>query len=368
MLTGDAHSLNSLSMAKILAGCWRRDPAPGTCPFELIAQAEALLLASGTAGLVWWSLHRAAKPAGEAFPRFRQAYTYYTLRAGFHEAQARRAFAFFRANGIEPVLIKGWSIGRRYPAKGLRPYGDIDLSICPSSYEKALRLAAGGAGERFNLDLHNGLTHLDDRSFEAFIERTVLIPLGDLMARVPCEEDLFRIACLHFLRHGGWRPLQLCDVALLLETRAPEFRWDVCTGASRREINWISTAIGLAHHLLGANIEGYPYASQARHIPQWLIARVLRLWETPAPTSNAPLRYGRPMRTYLRRPRGLFGALRRRWPGPIEATYALNGLFNHLPRFPYQFADSLRRAMRFLTPRSICLRTANPHHTLSEDL
>ncbi|MFL6212879.1 MAG: nucleotidyltransferase family protein [Blastocatellia bacterium] len=307
---------------------------------------------SGTAGLVWRRFQTASLGDGNFLVPFQRAYISYTIHAGFYEAQARNAFALFRAHDIEPVLVKGWSIGRRYPAKGLRPYGDIDLAIRPSDYHKAVELAATAEGRRLTLDLHQGLDHLDSRSFDEFFERTQLVPLGDTMIRIPSAEDLFRIACQHMLRHGGWRPLQLCDVALLLETRSPDFRWDSCLGDSRREINWISTAIGLAHHLLGADLEGYPYASEARQIPRWLIAQVLKSWETPEPTKNAPLNYGRSMRSYLRQPKGLFGALKRRWPNPIEATYSLNGSFNNLPRFPYQLADSLRRAARLLIPHA----------------
>jgi hypothetical protein len=302
--------------------------------------------------LVWWRLQSAAPQYGNVLDQFQQAYAYYTIRAAFHEAQARDVFTFFRDHDLEPVLVKGWSIGRHYPAKGLRSYGDIDLCIRESDYQKAVELAATPEGQRFNLDLHKGLKGLDSRKFDEFFDRTQLIDLGGTAVRIPSDEDLLRIVCLHLLRHGGWRPSHFCDVALLLESRSADFDWDICIGNSRREINWISTVIGLAHHLLGADIEGYPFAAEARRIPRWLIAQVLKSWETPEPTSNAPLNYGKPMREYLRQPRGLFGALKRRWPNPIEATYALKGSFNNLPRFPYQLAESLRRAARFLTPRT----------------
>ncbi len=345
---GDVGSL----MAKILAGSWKTVPASDNLSVDDIPRIATLLVKSGTAGLVWWRLQTDTPQYCNALAPFRQAYAYYTARAAFHEAQARSVFTFFRSQDIEPVLVKGWSIGRRYPAKGLRSYGDIDLCIRESEYRKAAELAATPEGQRFNLDLHKGLNGLDSRKFEEFFERTQLINFGDTSVRIPSDEDLLRIVCLHLLRHGGWRTSHFCDVALLLETRPAEFRWDICIGNSRREINWISTVIGLAHHLLGADIEGYPFAAQARRVPRWLIAQVLKSWETPEPTSNAPLNYGKPMREYLRQPRGVFGALKRRWPNPIEATYSVNGSFNNLPRFPYQLADSLRRAARFLASRA----------------
>lgn len=336
-------------MIKTLAGSWRATPPSDALAPEVLPAIASLLLKSGTAGLVWWRLQSAAPQCGNALAPFRQAYAYYTIRAAFNEAQAGSLFAFFRAHDIEPVLVKGWTLGRRYPAKGLRPYGDIDLCVRESHYQKAVDLAATPEGQRFRLDLHEGLRGLDSRDFDEFFTRTELIPIGDTMVRVPSEEDLLRIVCLHLLRHGGWRPLWFCDIALLLETRSAGFDWVTCIGKSRREINWISTALGLAHHLLGADIAGYPYAAEARRVPRWLIAQVLKSWEAPDPTDNAPEKYGKPMREYLGHPRGLWRALKRRWPNPIEATYSLKGSFNNLPRFPYQLADGLRRAARFLT-------------------
>jgi len=337
-------------MSDILSQSWRKHPRPNDFSFEVISSAASTLMKSGADGLVWWRFQSSKEQLDYCLLPFRQTYVSYTIRAAYYETQARRAFTFFRAHNIEPVLVKGWAIGRRYPAKGLRPYGDIDLAFRESDYEKAMRLATTPEGQRFSLDLHKGLENLDSRGFDEFFERTQMVELGDTRLRIPSDEDLLRIVCLHMLRHGGWRPLQFCDVALLVETRSPEFNWDICVGRSRREINWISTAIGLAHRLVGADIDGYPYAEQARRVPRWMIEQVLKSWETPEPMKNAPLSYGKPMRAYLRQPRGLFGALKRRWPNPIEATYALNGSFNNLPRFPYQLAESLRRAARFLNP------------------
>jgi hypothetical protein len=335
-------------LIETLAGSWRPVPACENYSPEIIPRIAAPLLKSGTAGLVWWRLQSLAPQYGDLLSPFRDVYAYYTIRAALHEARARHAFAFFRGHDIEPVLVKGWSIGRRYPAKGLRPYGDLDLCVRPSDYQKALALTLTPEGCELNIDLHSGLQELDNRAFDEFFARTQLARLGETDVRIPSDEDLLRVVCMHLLRHGGWRPLWFCDVALLLECRPPEFRWEVVTGERRRDINWISTVIGLAHRLLGADVGGYPFAAQARQTPDWLIAQVLKSWEAPEPANNAPLNYGKPMGEYLRRPRGLLGALKRRWPNPIEATYSVNGSFNNLPRFPYQLVESLRRAARFL--------------------
>src|SRR5437763_12060157 len=106
-------------LALVLAQSWQSPPLENSLPADVIEPSTALLLTGGAAALVWRRLQSAAPQYGDVLAPFPQAYTYYTIRAGFHEAQARSVFAFFRANDIEPVLVKGWSIARRYPAKGL---------------------------------------------------------------------------------------------------------------------------------------------------------------------------------------------------------------------------------------------------------
>jgi hypothetical protein len=60
------------------------------------------------------------------------------------------------------------------------------------------------------------------------------------------------------------------------------------------------------------------------------------------------MRYRAPMSKYVRRPRGLWSDLLRRWPNPIEATVRVGGPLNEWPRWPFQIANCLSRAGRFL--------------------
>ena len=45
-----------------------------------------------------------------------------------------------------------------------------------------------------------------------------------LDVRVLSPEDDLRFLCLHLLRHGAVQPLWLCDICVLLEARANDFR------------------------------------------------------------------------------------------------------------------------------------------------
>jgi len=164
-------------------------------------------------------------------------------------------------------------------------------------------------------------------------DRSQVVRLGDAEVRVPCAEDHLRILSLHMLRHGAWRPLWLCDVAMALESRPSDFDWDLCLGSNRQRADWIACCIGLAHKLLGANVDDNTVAERARHLPGWLVSNVLKQWETPFSTAQAPMNHDAPMVNYIRHPRGLLADLLRRWPNPIEATVYVGGPFNELPRF-----------------------------------
>ena len=69
------------------------------------------------------------------------------------------AFTFFRNNDIEPILIKGVSVERFYPKNVTRLSFDIDLSVSPTDYTKAVNLLESKALAGINIDLHKGLRH-----------------------------------------------------------------------------------------------------------------------------------------------------------------------------------------------------------------
>src|SRR5215218_1481022 len=105
-----------------LAGAWRDSPTRLEMSDREVAEVMPLLLCSGAGGLGWWR----ARVSNPSCAELRQAYRFHTIRAAYYEHQIKKVFSLLRSEQIEPVLVKGWSIGRLYPSKGLRPYGDID--------------------------------------------------------------------------------------------------------------------------------------------------------------------------------------------------------------------------------------------------
>lgn len=335
-------------VAKVLSCSWREHIPPVDISAEQLAQVAPILLSTGTAALGWRRVRGSGLESAAAAVELRQAHRIQAINTAVYEHQIRRVVKLCRADGLEPALVKGWAISRLYPEKGLRPYGDIDLCFRPDQYQAAEKLFADPDNNFAAVDLHRGFDTLDDHGFDELFARTRLTALDDVEVRVLAPEDHLRILCLHLLRHGAWRPLWLCDIGLSIESRPADFDWDVCLGEGRHA-EWVACTVGLACQLLGARADEIPVAARSRNLPRWLAPNVLKLWGQPYDARAEKMAH------YVRKPKGVLRAVRKRWPDPIIATVSMRGPFNNMPRLPFQIGNYLSRTARFLTrlPKSL---------------
>lgn len=308
-------------------------------------EVTPLLYESGAAGLGWWRIRETNLRDTSSGELLHQAFRLLALHGAMHETRVQKVFSVLRNANVEPILIKGWAVARRYPQLGLRPYGDIDLIVRRHDYRIARGVIERDARDCL-VDFHALPFELADRSIEDLFLRSELVRCGDSQVRVLSPEDHFALLAIHLLKHGAWRPLWLCDLGALLESMPNDFDWDRCLGKDRRRANWILAATGLAQELLGAVIPNESVAERAREVPGWLVQRVLKEWETPFANAQSPQRHQAPISSYLRRPRGLLSDLARRWPSPIIATVTVNGTFGHRRRLRYEVGNWLIRAGR----------------------
>jgi putative nucleotidyltransferase-like protein len=355
------HSTNGTTgrlVAATLRGAWRKSTSnsdvssvsrvpdaravPPNLSLTDLDVVTPLLYDSGAAGLGWWRIRDTELSDTPSGVLLHQAFRLLTLHARIHEQQMQRIFRALRASNIEPILIKGWSVARRYPQLGLRPFGDIDLLVRPQQHLQAEWIAGSEELRDCPTDIHPGAFEVADRSVEDLFARSRLVGCDDEQVRVLSDEDQFALSAIHLLKHAAWRPLWLCDLALFLDSMSADFDWDLCLGTDARRANWILSAVGLARDLLDASICN-ERINRLAVSPDWLVETVLRNWEKPFATKHEPLNHAAPMLTYLRRPRGVLKDLKRRWPNPILATVCVNGTFGSRQRRRYQLRNCLQR-------------------------
>jgi hypothetical protein len=333
-----------------LAGSWRSHAAPPPISSAELAEITPLLIQSGAGALVWRRIQNNELAKSHAGAELHQLYRLHRLEASVHAARLKQVLRQFRGAGIEPVLVKGWNVARLYPEPGLRHYFDIDLCVGHECYAEARALVAGLGEEGLCIDLHDELDHLDVMEWSEFFSRSQLLRLDDTDVRVPCAEDHLRILCIHWLRHGAWRPAGLGDIAAAIESRPDDFDWQRCLGADPRRADWVACAIELARELLGAELRGSKsepngvspdgatcLGARRERLPGWLVPAVMRQWErSVSPNYHVPLSAllagddGR---------RKFAENLLARLDQPVRATVSLRGRFNNWPRLPYQLGE-----------------------------
>jgi hypothetical protein len=324
-------------VAQLLAGSWSSAPSLPLDSAEELAEVAPLLLRSGGGGLAWRKVRHSELAGSAVAEEFQQAYRFQSIQAALQQHHLKQVIPILRRHGVEPVLVKGWAIARLYSEPGLRPYADLDLCVRPEHYAAAKAVLEDPP---CNVDLHLGFGKFYDRQTDDIFARSQLVKLDDLDVRVLSAEDHLRFLCVHLLRHGAVRPLWLCDIAVLIQTRTADFDWERCLSGSRRQADWVACSIGLAHQLLGVDVAGTPLTRRAQQLPSWLVPAVLKAWGTPFRSMGQ-------VAIYLRHPGSALAGLRkelpRHWPNPIEATMTLKGPFNELPRLPFQIGHLFSR-------------------------
>jgi hypothetical protein len=329
-------------LAAVLSGGWRPAPPPVTIDPDGWDATAARLLETGAGAISWWRVRVSNLQHAPASSGLLKAYRLCSLGALRNEILVAQVLTLCSAAGLDPILAKGWATARLYPEPGLRPCGDVDLFVRPGECAAAKDALASFTDRPLSIDLHAGFPDLSDRRFDDVFDRSNVVSVGGVCARVPGPEDQLRHLSVHFMRHGAWRPIWLVDIAAALESVDGDFDWDYCLSGSRQRTRAVACAAGLAHVLLGARLDHATLRGAADRLPRWLVPAVLRQWGVRYE------RYAdRPFAMTLRRPADMVAALRRRWPNQIETTMSVGGPFNNLPRLPLQIADCVSRTAVF---------------------
>lgn len=254
------------------------------------------------------------------------------------EVKIAESCSLLEHHRVVTILFKGWLAASNYPETHYRQYSDIDLAVAPKDYDRAIELIRKAKPRGIAVDVHKGLRHLDTLSWEQIFSRSQTVILNDTEVYVPCPEDHLRIMCVHWLTDGGEYKHRLWDIYYAVANRPDDFDWDKCLSVvSETRQEWVITCIGLAHRYLDLYIDDLPFADVAKKLPDWLITRLEREW-------NSDIRL-KPLRIVYRTPRSLLQQLRKRIPpNPIYSTIDMEGSFASGTRFFYHCGSMFKRS------------------------
>ncbi|HVP63126.1 MAG TPA: nucleotidyltransferase family protein [Myxococcaceae bacterium] len=302
------------------------------------------LVAGGVAGLAWARVRGTQLRAWPELETLHAASGHHALTAARQERDLVHLIGHFNQAGLEPILFKGWTLARLYPHRGMRPFGDFDLLVREDQAERArgvLRSLGADLQSRADVDTVATLSrYLPDRSEGELFGRAQRESLDSARFLTLAAEDHLRLVSLHQLHHGAWRPLWLCDVAVLLESLPRDFRWERCLAGDARLSEGVLATVALARELLAARA---PDDTPQVSVPAWLRRAVLHGWVNGYESMPPSL--------YELRRLGLGRALRAigaRWPDPVSATVHLRAPLRAVPRFLVQMAECIRRAADFV--------------------
>lgn len=336
---------NGNLIARVLRTAWRPVPESLSISADEVSTITPLLVATGAAAIAW-SRTNALRLSHCSLIDLRQAYRQHSIAGAIHEINTLDIFRRARQAGIEPILFKGWALARLYPEDGWRPYGDIDLWVRSEDLDGLFKALPSASEHNYCVEPHVSFYSQYERSFGDVFSRSRLVRLKAEEIRVPSDEDHLRFICLHFLYHGAWRPLWLCDVALMVEAAGSGFDWDRCLSGQRKHSDWIACVIGLAHQLLGADISHTPVQQRAKALPRWLPDAVVRQWgQGPGMSHAENLSFSIPRR--LLNPTALFEAFREHHRNPIQASVEMNAWFSDTPRSLLQVGSAFLRIPEF---------------------
>lgn len=349
-MIGSSKTLRPLEKGRLMAltlkGAWRASPPPFASPVDQLPAVADALHRRGAGALVWWKLSRHI-PEHIPSEQFQESYRSNLLHAFMQERVLEKTISTLNRHGVEPLLVKGLVVARVYPDLGLRPCGDIDLQIDPAHLAACLKGLREVPEAATWVDLHQGVPDLPDRDYKELVRRSQRIRVGEVSLRVLGVEDQLRLLCLHFARHGGWRPLWLCDIGAFLEALPDGFDWDYFWSGDPCLSTWGRAVLDLAVELLDVRVGATGrFARSAK--TDWLQEVVLTEWGSENP-GDSHSRDSKSMATHFLSPTTISTGLCCRIPNAMEAAFK-RGHFpaNGRMRAWHQVVYSLGRAARFM--------------------
>jgi Uncharacterised nucleotidyltransferase len=349
------------TIARVLAGAWRQEQASIDISDVELKSIWPLLQSTGAGPLLWHRLKSSPEMLQlDHFSALSDDYRLAAIQFELGSAAIEKLSEFLSGECIEFVLFKGRSLAGLYAETFHRPTGDIDICVAPGQFERTAELLgqseiAGSTvsipgtfkcdlpGQFTKVDLHRNLEKFRLPSLTEVFERAETRQIGCAEVLIPAAADHLKLLCMHFLIHGGWRPIWLCDVAAMIEAIPEDFDWNNWLGIEEPLRNYLGTALSIAHELLDAKPKWRPKL-QLKPLPNWIRLVVLSSWTKQVEHYNKPAIN---LKRMLFR-NEVWRTAKSHWPNPVRATVETNNCFDNRSRWTSQTKVFVNRAIAIL--------------------
>jgi len=217
-----------------------------------------------------------------------------------------------------------------YSGAGMRPSGDLDILLDPADWTQASQLLAG-LRLPVDLDLHRAYPKMPERSWADLYGRSISFAVRGIEVRTLCREDHLRLLVLHFLSHGGWRPLWLIDVRRCADLWGDSLDDALLAAGPPHRVDWIRRVVELSRTI---------WHSARRPAPEldWLSREVLSRWGSRAGASQG---LGEAEGTGAQK--RILHWLGDRFRGPVQALFELDLPIETRPSLSSRLAATFRR-------------------------
>lgn len=328
-------------MITALRGAWS-NKKKHTDSVALDAELSRDLIAGGVGGIAWNSLkHCQFDTFDSGMNELKNTYQSLAIIELRDQSEILSVGRRLQNIGITPLTFKGRALSSYYSPSHIRPTGDLDIivpedqfeaaftclkansiahNIEPNGEDSVFTMESNDNGKHLKVDLHRSLSRFGISSTQELFNASVESSLPDpSIFRMPCLEHHIRIVTIHFLRHGGWRPLWLCDIAAIMDAIDSEFDWSLCLGENRIFAEWIVISMKLAEQMLHAKTLLYPTEFKDVVVPNWVSKTVSKELEQPNYKKHR-----RPKFSNVNGFRNRAVELRLRWPTPLVAMTSEN--------------------------------------------
>lgn len=267
---------------------------------------------------------------------------FHQLKLKVFETQLEDIFQTAKKEKLEIITIKGWAVARLYKSPQTRIFNDIDICIKPEQFNKKNKLLE----EKYPIDFHKGLRHLDNLSWDALYSNSKVIETENpKKIRILSDEDHLRILVVHWLTDSGTYKQRLWDFYFLLESNK-DFDWEKCLDVvSETRRKWIICTLGLAEIYTDLDLSKTPIYNAQKQIPKWLFKALEKEWKSGV--------HLQPFGSFWNgNKKHFWEQLKKRVPpNPILATVYSEGKFDESSRLKYQIENVFIRAKESLSRR-----------------